>query len=96
MPKAGTHAYPHDELQQFWETAIQPLFSSEDLVWQGLVRLTGSGIVSKLNAALAAQDGARRLDFRGSFVADVEYGMVVEDMQKSQWPSSGIASCPSC
>ncbi|KAB5570499.1 inositol-pentakisphosphate 2-kinase [Coniochaeta sp. 2T2.1] len=84
VPKAGTSAFSHKELQEYWETTIAPLFGDDELVKQSLIPLTGSGIVPKLNAILAGNEAARRQDFRGSAVADADYGMLVEDMRKQQ------------
>ncbi|KAK0722464.1 inositol-pentakisphosphate 2-kinase [Lasiosphaeria miniovina] len=85
VPKAGTQAYKHDELQAYWETAVQPLFEPRDLVQQRLVRLGGAGgglVAARLNAALRTDEDGRRGDFQGSQVAAAEYGMLVEDMRK--------------
>ena len=81
MPKAGTLAYPYAELQQYLETVIHPLFPEGDLVHQHLVRL-GDNVVSRLNEILPKMEALRREDFRGDRVADVEFGMLVEDMDK--------------
>jgi len=88
VPKAGTRAFKHDELQEYWETAVRPLFGDEDLVQQFLVKLGGRDIVSRLNAVLQKHDASRREDFKGSQVDVAEYGMLVEDMRKSMRPFS--------
>ncbi|KAK0630723.1 inositol-pentakisphosphate 2-kinase [Bombardia bombarda] len=81
VPKAGTQAYKHEDLQHYWETSVRPLFEEDDLVQQHLVRLTND-IASHLNAALQGDEAGRREDFKGSQVADAEFGMLVEDMRK--------------
>ncbi|KAL2124325.1 hypothetical protein VTJ04DRAFT_690 [Mycothermus thermophilus] len=83
VAKAGTKAYRHEELQEYWETVVRPLFEPQHLVRQELVRLGGRGIVSRLNAVLAQEEPRRRVDFRGSRVAEAEYGMLVEDMRQA-------------
>ncbi|KAK3692515.1 inositol pentakisphosphate 2-kinase-like protein [Podospora appendiculata] len=84
VPKAGTQAYKHEDLQLYWETSVQPLFGLQDLVQQRLVRLGDAHVVSLLNAALDLHEAetGRRHDFKGSKVAHAEYGMLVEDMRK--------------
>ncbi|KAK3333814.1 inositol pentakisphosphate 2-kinase-like protein [Cercophora scortea] len=84
VPKAGTQAYKHEDLQLYWETSVQPLFGLQDLVQQRLVRLGDAHVVSLLNAALDLHEAetGRRDDFKGSKVAHAEYGMLVEDMRK--------------
>jgi hypothetical protein len=82
VPKAGTKAHPHEELQVYWETVVKPLFNPEDLVQHQLIRLGGSEAVSRLNAVLAQEDATRRVDFRGTRVAEAEYGMLIEDMRQ--------------
>ncbi|KAJ4402624.1 Inositol-pentakisphosphate 2-kinase, partial [Neurospora sp. IMI 360204] len=83
VPKANTKAFTHPEILQYWESSISPLFDNpqEDLVQQYLIRLDNS-IVSQLNDVLAKEDLQRRYDFRGTKVAEAEYGMLVEDMRK--------------
>jgi inositol-pentakisphosphate 2-kinase len=83
VPKAGTKAHPHEELQVYWETVVKPLFNPEDLVQHQLIRLEGNEVVSRLNAVLAQEDATRRVDFRGTRVAEAEYGMLIEDMRQS-------------
>lgn len=63
---------------------MRPLFEPQHLVRQELVRLGGRGIVSRLNAVLAQEEPRRRVDFRGSRVAEAEYGMLVEDMRQGK------------
>ncbi|OIW33600.1 hypothetical protein CONLIGDRAFT_184866 [Coniochaeta ligniaria NRRL 30616] len=89
VPKAGTSAYSHEELQHYWQDIVAPLFPKNELVRQSLIRLTGSGIVPKLNAILAKNEATRRKDFQGSRVADAEHGMLVEDM-RSQNPTDKV------
>lgn len=88
VPKAGTKAYPYRQTQAYWEEHIAPLFDQSDLVGQSLVDLTGSDIVSHLNHILSEKDKvrsngwSRRPEFIGSRVAEVDIGMLVEDMRK--------------
>lgn len=83
VPKAGTKAHSHEELQEYWETVVGPLFEPEHLVQHQLVKLGGEGLVSRLNAVLDEEEHTRRSDFKGSRVAPAEYGMLVEDMRQS-------------
>ncbi|KAL2140067.1 hypothetical protein VTI28DRAFT_4281 [Corynascus sepedonium] len=82
VPKAGTKAHKYVELQEYWETAVKGLFRPEDLVQQRLIRLEGEELASRLNHVLDQEEESRRADYRGSRVAAVEYGMLVEDMRK--------------
>lgn len=93
VPKAGTPqaAFKYPELQEYFEDIIVPLLPSECLVEQTLVRLGDSGIVDQLNYLLDDWDPppegrkSRRTDFVGHRVsADAEFGMLVEDMRKSE------------
>jgi inositol-pentakisphosphate 2-kinase len=83
VPKAGTKAHSYVELQEYWEAVVTPLFEPEDLVQHRLVNLGGEELVSRMNAVLAQNEGIRRADFRGSRVAQAQYGMLVEDMRQS-------------
>jgi inositol-pentakisphosphate 2-kinase len=78
------------ELQEYWETVVRPLFDPEDLVQHQLIKLGSEDVVSRLNAVLNDEEQTRRADFRGSRVAVVEYGMLVEDMRQS------MAASPRC
>jgi len=106
VPKAGTSAFSYEELQEYWEKTVAPLFEDGRLlVKQSLISLKGSGIVPKLNATLAEVGATRRQDFQGSRVADVECGMLVQDMRgrdahdlvlefKPKWLSQSPAAPP--
>lgn len=89
VPKANTKAFPHPEILQYWSSSISPLFDNpqHDLVQQYLVRLGEKALISHLNAVLENEDGQgqRRADFQGTRVAEAEYGMLVEDMRKSEF-----------
>jgi inositol-pentakisphosphate 2-kinase len=74
------------ELQEYWEAVVRPLFQPEDLVQHQLVNLGGEEVVSRMNAVLAKDEDIRRVDFRGSRVAQAQYGMLVEDMRQSLLP----------
>ncbi|KAL2271586.1 hypothetical protein VTJ83DRAFT_957 [Remersonia thermophila] len=82
VAKAGKKSYGHDEIQAYWESVVRPLFRPDDLVRQQLVKLGGRRIVSRLNAVLENEESTRRVDFRGTRVAEAEYGMLVEDMRQ--------------
>ncbi|KAL2169657.1 hypothetical protein VTG60DRAFT_5796 [Thermothelomyces hinnuleus] len=82
VPKAGTKAHSYSELQEYWETIVRPLFRPEDLVQQRLVKLEGRELAARLNHVLEQEEDSRRADFKGSRVAETEYGMLVEDMRK--------------
>ncbi|KAH8890794.1 hypothetical protein GQ53DRAFT_746981 [Thozetella sp. PMI_491] len=81
VPKAGTKAYSHEEIQQYWEKSIKPEFEEGQLVQQSLVQLKGTGLVPRLNDTLSGVED-RRKDFQGSTIGDVDFGMLVEDMRK--------------
>ncbi|KAL2148209.1 hypothetical protein VTH82DRAFT_5982 [Thermothelomyces myriococcoides] len=70
------------EQQEYWETIVRPLFRSEDLVQQRLIKLDGRELATRLNHILEEEEHSRRADFKGSRVAETEYGMLVEDMRK--------------
>ncbi|KAB5558223.1 inositol-pentakisphosphate 2-kinase [Coniochaeta sp. 2T2.1] len=96
VPKAGTSAFSHKELQEYWEITIAPLFVKDELVKQSLIPLTGSGIVPKLNAILAADEAARRKDFQGSAVADAESEQATDRVIefKPKWLSQSPSAPP--
>ncbi|AEO57785.1 hypothetical protein MYCTH_2062719 [Thermothelomyces thermophilus ATCC 42464] len=83
VPKAGTKAHSYSELQEYWETIVRPLFRPEDLVQQRLIKLEGRELAARLNHVLEREEASRRADFKGSRVAETEYGMLVEDMRKT-------------
>ncbi|KAG7290636.1 hypothetical protein NEMBOFW57_000639 [Staphylotrichum longicolle] len=86
VPKAGTKAHSHVELQEYWKTVVAPLFEPDHLVQHQLVKLGDEGLVSRLNAVLDEEEHTRRSDFKGSRVALAEYGMLVEDMRQKFKP----------
>ncbi|KAL2188638.1 hypothetical protein L209DRAFT_741704 [Thermothelomyces heterothallicus CBS 203.75] len=75
VPKAGTKAHSYSELQEYWETIVRPLFRPEDLVQQRLIKLEGRELAARLNHVLEREEASRRADFKGSRVAETEYGM---------------------
>ncbi|KAK0646450.1 inositol-pentakisphosphate 2-kinase [Cercophora newfieldiana] len=80
VPKANTVAYPYSDLQQYWESSIQPLFQPHELVQQHLIPITPS-TVAHLNTVLTTSDPLRRHDFRGSrILATATTAMLVQDM----------------
>lgn len=83
VPKAGTKAHSYVELQEYWETAVKPLFRPEDLAQQMLIKLGDASVISRLNGTLEKEEDNRRPDFRGSRIALAEHGMLVEDMRPS-------------
>lgn len=82
VPKAGTQAHSYEELQEYWETVVAPLFEPGDLVQQQLVKFEDESVISRLNAALEDETDTRRTDFEGHRVAATEYGLLVEDMRQ--------------
>ncbi|KAK4169479.1 hypothetical protein QBC43DRAFT_307815 [Cladorrhinum sp. PSN259] len=90
VPKAGAKTHNHQELQQYWESTISPLFPPSNLVQQRLVKLGGPSVISKLNSTLDKEAQTRRHDFKGTRVANAEYGMLVEDM-RAKSPTSSFA-----
>ena len=84
MAKTSSKGYTYNELQQYRETVIKPLFEDQDLVQQTLGKFAGKGLVSKLNDALSVVQDNRRWDFKNSQVAESEFGMLVEDMRKRE------------
>ncbi|KAK3902009.1 inositol pentakisphosphate 2-kinase [Staphylotrichum tortipilum] len=82
VPKAGTEAHSYEELQEYWETVVAPLFELEDLVQQQLVKFENDNVISRLNGALQDETETRRTDFEGQTVAATEYGLLVEDMRQ--------------
>jgi len=81
VPKAGKDSFPYEEHQAFFEKTIQKLFPPEELVEQRLVDIRSSGIIPQLNRLLEVRDSQRREDWRRTRVADVKYGMLVQDLR---------------
>jgi inositol-pentakisphosphate 2-kinase len=92
LPKAGRSAFDYEIQQQYWQTAMRPLFADENLVEQVLGVLGGDesdDIVGSANDILARLDASsgRRADFLGSRVAETKQMMCVEDMRPREFPS---------
>lgn len=83
MPKDGRDSFPYEQHQRFFNNVILTLINREDLVEQELVSIRGSGVVEQLNSILEARDSQRRKDWQGTRVADVEYGMLVQDLRNT-------------
>lgn len=66
--------------QNFYQTAILPLLGSH-AIHQELVILRNSGIVDELNRLLQDIDHTRKPKFRGSFVGQSDWGLLIEDMR---------------
>lgn len=85
VPKHDYDALPYVDLQKYWKTRVSPLFESNELVQQRLVRLPADpAFFEALNQQLRQLDkaGSRRRDFVGHGVGnDVKIGMLVEDMR---------------
>ncbi|KAJ3478817.1 hypothetical protein NLG97_g8474 [Lecanicillium saksenae] len=73
-------AYNYLFQQKYYQTAILPLLG-EHAVHQELVMLRGSGIVEELNRLLQDLDDTRKPKFRGSYVGQSDWGLLVEDMR---------------
>lgn len=73
-------AYNYLFQQTFYQTTIRPLLGSH-AIHQELVILRGSGIVDELNRLLQALDHTRKPKFRGSFVGQSDWGLLIEDMR---------------
>lgn len=102
LPKT-TKALDYNELQQYWEEKISPLFESEEVVQQSLVRLPNDkAFFENLNNELRGRDMAppgsklaRRPTFNGYQVAlDLGVGMLVEDMRSSKLYEGDMATFP--
>lgn len=93
VPKHNYKALPYSDLQKYWEAQVSPLFEPHELVQQRLVRLPSDpAFVARLNQELEELEKAshRRPDFVGHLVdADVEVGMLVEDMRAHAAGSGG-------
>ncbi|OAA67423.1 inositol-pentakisphosphate 2-kinase [Cordyceps fumosorosea ARSEF 2679] len=66
--------------QTFYQTTIRPLLGSH-AIHQELVILRNSGIIDELNRLLQALDHTRKPKFRGSFVGQSDWGLLIEDMR---------------
>ncbi|KAJ6781378.1 hypothetical protein PWT90_04324 [Aphanocladium album] len=81
VPALGqTTAYNYLFQQQYYQAAILPLLG-EHAIHQELVVLRGSGIVDELNRLLQDVDDTRKPKFRGSFIGQSDWGLLIEDMR---------------
>lgn len=84
--------HPSIHAQASWETLIKPLFNSNELVDQTLVRLESSTLISSLNDDLRAWEAQssksanpRPKKRHGVYLADDQYGLLVTDMTAGEW-----------
>ncbi|XWW97048.1 hypothetical protein V2A60_005029 [Cordyceps javanica] len=73
-------AYNYLFQQHFYQTTIRPLLGNH-AIHQELVILRNSGIVDELNRLLRDLDHTRKPKFRGSFVGQSDWGLLIEDMR---------------
>ncbi|OAR00774.1 hypothetical protein LLEC1_07321 [Akanthomyces lecanii] len=73
-------AYNYHFQQEFYQTAICPLLGNK-VIHQELVILRNSGIIDELNRLLQDLDHSRKAKFRGSFVGQSDWGLLIEDMR---------------
>lgn len=66
--------------QRYYQTVIKPLLDSH-VIHQELVIIGGSGIVDELNRLLQDLDHTRKAKFRGTFVGQSYWGLLIEDMR---------------
>lgn len=84
----GPSTYDYVKQQEFYANKVKPLLG-DSTVKQELVVLRGSGIVAQLNAHLRAVDHERRAKSQGSYIAETDVGLLVEDMRpQSKRPDS--------
>ncbi|KAF7547504.1 hypothetical protein G7046_g8981 [Stylonectria norvegica] len=80
-PKTGEPSrYNYLKQQEFYARKIKPLLTT-NAVNQELVVVRGSGIVNTLNQFLRKMDHTRKRKFQGSFIAETNWGLLVEDMR---------------
>ncbi|KAM5351440.1 hypothetical protein ACJ41O_004163 [Fusarium nematophilum] len=68
--------------QEFYSKQITP-FLKTHAIKQQLVVLRHSNVISQLNAYLRTVDHERKEKFRGSFISESNWGLLVEDMRVS-------------
>lgn len=73
-------AYNYLFQQKYYQTAIRPLLGSH-AIHQELVILRNSGIIDELNRLLQDLDHTRKPKFRGSFVGQSDWGLLIDDMR---------------
>ena len=82
-----TPRFNYIKQQEFYANRVRYLLR-DHVVQQELVVVRGSNIVRKLNNFLTSIDHERKEKFRGSYIADTNWGFLVEDMRLKGW-------CPS-
>lgn len=84
VAKAPTNGQParfnYLKQQEFYAKQITP-FLKTHAIQQQLVVLRNSNIIPKLNAFLLSIDHERKEKFRGSFLSESNWGLLVEDMR---------------
>ncbi|PQK12146.1 hypothetical protein BB8028_0003g07640 [Beauveria bassiana] len=73
-------AYNYLFQQKFYQTTIRPLLGNR-AIHQELVILRNTGIVDELNHLLQDLDHTRKPKFRGSYVGQSDWGLLIEDMR---------------
>ncbi|RFN46840.1 inositol-pentakisphosphate 2-kinase [Fusarium flagelliforme] len=88
-PASGQPArFNYLKQQEFYAKQITP-FLKTHAIQQQLVVLRNTNIISQLNAYLRSIDHQRKEKFRGSFVSESNWGLLVEDMRISD-PNSKL------
>lgn len=70
--------------QEYYAKQVRYLLR-DHIIQQELVVVRGSNIVRKLNNFLTSIDHERKEKFRGTYVADTNWGFLVEDMRPKGW-----------
>lgn len=98
VAKAPTNGQParfnYLKQQEFYAKQITP-FLKTHAIQQQLVVLRNSNIIPKLNAFLLSIDHERKEKFRGSFLSESNWGLLVEDMRVAGELLDSWATCGS-
>lgn len=82
-PSTGQPArFNYLKQQEFYAKEVKAVLK-DHVIKQELVVLRNSNLVPQLNALLQAIDHERKDKFRGSLVAESNWGLLVEDMRVS-------------
>lgn len=82
-PASGQPArFNYLKQQEFYAKQITP-FLKTHAIQQRLVVLRHTNIIPQLNAFLRSIDHQRKEKFRGSFISESNWGLLVEDMRVS-------------
>lgn len=76
----GLSTFNYAKQQDFFVNKIKPLLG-DAVVRQELVMLHGADLVPRLNAHLRTVDKTRKVKFQGSWIAETDWGLLVEDMR---------------